>query len=78
MAKKTVINRLCKLIGNTSTDGNIAEISDRLDEISDTDFVAEDVKYEVEQNAQSVEFVEGEIVDEISSGQPLPDFMKQD
>ena len=29
MAKKTVINRLCKLIGNTSTDGNISEISDR-------------------------------------------------
>jgi recombination protein RecT len=75
MAKKTVINRLCKLIGNTSTDGNIAEISDRLDEIADTDFIAEDVKYEVEQNAQSVEFVDAEIVDEIPGEQPLPDFM---
>ena len=77
MAKKTVINRLCKLIGNTSTDGNVAEVSDRLDEIADTDFVAEDVKYEVEQNAQSVEFVEGEIVEEIpaETEQPLPDFM---
>lgn len=78
MAKKTVINRLCKLIGNTSTDGNIAEVSDRLDEIADTDFVAEDVKYEVEQNAQSVEFVDAEIVEEIHGEQPLPDFMKQD
>ena len=77
MAKKTVINRLCKLIANTSTDGNVAEVSDRLDEIADTDFVAEDVKYEVEQNAQSVEFVEGEIVEEIpvETEQPLPDFM---
>ena len=75
MAKKTVINRLCKLIGNTSTDGNISEISDRLDEIADTDFVAEDVKYEVEQNAQSVEFVDAEVVDESSNEQPLPDFM---
>ena len=76
MAKKTVINRLCKLIGNTSTDGNIAEVSDRLDEIADTDFVAEDVKYEVEQNAQSVEFVDAEIVEETPSEQPLPSFME--
>lgn len=76
MAKKTVINRLCKMIGNTSTDGNIAEVSDRLDEIADTDFVAEDVKYEVEQNAQSVEFVDAEIVEEIPGEQPLPDFMQ--
>jgi recombination protein RecT len=78
MAKKTVINRLCKLIGNTSTDGNIAEVSDRLDEIADTDIVAEDVKYEVEQNAQSVEFVDAEIVEETPEEQPLPDFMTQD
>lgn len=76
MAKKTVINRLCKLIGNTSTDGNIAEVSDRLDEIADTDFVAEDVKYEVEQNAQSEDFIDAEVVEEIPTGQPLPDFMQ--
>lgn len=75
MAKKTVINRLCKLIGNTSTDGNIAEVSDRLDEIADTDFVAEDVKYEVEQNAQSVEFVDAEIVEETRAETELPPFM---
>lgn len=75
MAKKTVINRLCKLIGNTSTDGNIAEVSDRLDEIADTDFVAEDVKYEVEQNAQSVEFVDAEIVEETPAETELPPFM---
>lgn len=76
MAKKTVINRLCKLIGNTSTDGNIAEISDRLDEIEDVDIVAEDVKYEVEQNAQSVEFVDAEIVEGTPAEQPLPSFMQ--
>lgn len=76
MAKKTVINRLCKLIGNTSTDGNIAEISDRLDAIEDVDIVAEDVKYEVEQNAQSVEFVDAEIVEEMPEEQPLPSFMQ--
>ena len=60
MAKKTVINRLCKIIGNTSTDGNISEISDRLDEVADSDFVAEDVAQEIEQNANTVDFVESE------------------
>ena len=58
MAKKTVINRLCKMIGNTSTDGNISEVSERLDEIAATDFVAEDVVYEIKQNANTVEFIE--------------------
>lgn len=76
MAKKTVINRLCKMIGNTSTDGNVAEVSDRLDEIADTDFIAEDVKYEVEQNAQSEDFIDAEIVEEKTVEQPLPDFMQ--
>ena len=71
MAKKTVINRLCKMIGNTSTDGNISEISDRLDEIADTDIVAEDVTYEIEQNANTIDFVEAEVVEE-------PSFMKDE
>lgn len=83
MAKKTVINRLCKMIGNTSTDGNIAEVSDRLDELKDVDIVAEDVAYEVEQNANTVPFddadvetVTGEVVKETpTTEQPLPDFM---
>ena len=48
MAKKTVINRLCKMIGNTSTDGNISEISDRLDEVAGVDMVAEDVAYDIQ------------------------------
>lgn len=82
MAKKTVINRLCKMIGNTSTDGNIAEISDRLDELENVDMIAEDVAYEVEQNANTVPFddaevetVTGEVVEETATEQPLPDFM---
>lgn len=73
MAKKTVINRLCKMIANTSTDGNIAEISDRLDEVKNTDFIAEDVVYEVKQNANTVDFAEKtEIVDMVE-----PEFMKE-
>ena len=73
MAKKTVINRLCKLIGNTSTDGNISEISDRLDEVADVDMVAEDVAYEIENNANTVDFEE---VVEPQDEQATPDFMK--
>lgn len=74
MAKKTVINRLCKLIGNTSTDGNISEISDRLDEVAEVDMVAEDVAYEIENNANQVDFEE---VVEPQSEQETPDFMKE-
>lgn len=74
MAKKTVINRLCKLIGNTSTDGNISEISDRLDEVADVDMVAEDVAYEIESNANQVDF---EDVVEPQDEQATPDFMKE-
>ena len=73
MAKKTVINRLCKLIGNTSTDGNISEISDRLDEAADVDMVAEDVSYEIEKNANQVDFEE--VVEPQETKQELPDFM---
>ena len=74
MAKKTVINRLCKLIGNTSTDGNISEISDRLDEVADVDMVAEDVAYEIDSNANTVDFEE---VVEPQSEQARPEFMKE-
>ena len=74
MAKKTVINRLCKLIGNTSTDGNISEISDRLDEVAEVDMVAEDVAYEIENNANTVDFEE---VVEPQDEQTTPDFMKE-
>ena len=74
MAKKTVINRLCKLIGNTSTDGNISEISDRLDEVAEVDMVAEDVAYEIENNANTVDFEE---VVEPQDEQETPDFMKE-
>lgn len=73
MAKKTVINRLCKMLANTSTDGNISEISDKLDEEENVDIVAEDVAYEIEQNANSTDFVE---VIETPQNSDLPDFMK--
>lgn len=76
MAKKTVINRLCKMIGNTSTDGNIAETSDRLDEIENVDMVQEDVVYEIENNANAKDFTEVEA--EVVEDEKLPDFMSQE
>ena len=75
MAKKTVINRLGKLIGNTSTDGNISEISDRLDEVADVDMVAEDVAYEIENNANQVDFEE--VVEPQETKQELPEFITE-
>lgn len=82
MAKKTVINRLCKMIGNTSTDGNIAETSDRLDEIENVDMVQEDVVYEIENNANAKDFaeVEAEVVADVGvvEDTKLPDFMSQE
>lgn len=82
MAKKTVINRLCKLIANTSTDGNISEISDRLDEVENVDIVAEDVAYEIKENANTIPFNDVEVVDEIvdenlDAESAIPDFMKE-
>ena len=74
MAKKTVINRLCKLIGNTSTDGNISEISDRLDEVAEVDMVAEDVAYDIENNANQIEFSD---VVEPQTEQATPEFMTE-
>lgn len=76
MAKKTVINRLCKMLANTSTDGNISEISDRLDEVENVDIVAEDVAYEIAKNANSVDFAE--VVDEPKKEVEMPAFMMED
>ena len=76
MAKKTVINRLCKLIGNTSTDGNIAEVSDRLDAIEDVDKVEADVKYDIQENANKTEFVDVEA--EVVENSDIPSFMKNE
>lgn len=76
MAKKTVINRLCKLLANTSTDGNISEISDRLDEVAESDIIAEDVAYEVETNANTVPFDDAEVIEGEVAENNVPDFMK--
>lgn len=75
MAKKTVINRLCKMIGNTSTDGNIAEVSDRLDELENVDRVAADVQHDIQENANKTEFVDVEA--EVVETSETPEFMEE-
>lgn len=63
MAKKTVINRACKNIINSSDDGYLQEAFDNTSDNESADFVAEDVKHEIETNANSEEFVEPEIIE---------------
>ena len=78
MSKKTVINRLCKLIGNTSTDGNFIETSEKLDEIENLDIVQEDVSVEIENKANTKDFQDSEcVIDvEIVEKSSIPSFMQ--
>ena len=78
MSKKTVINRLCKLIGNTSTDGNFIETSEKLDEIENLDIVQEDVSVEIENKANTKDFQDSEcgIDVEIVEKSSIPSFMQ--
>lgn len=57
MAKKTVINRLCKMITNTYGDEAVIDTFERLEEVEGEDRIAADVAYEISQNANKEEFV---------------------
>ena len=56
MAKKTVINRLCKMITNTYGDEAVIDTFERLEEVEGEDRIAADVVYEISQNANKEEF----------------------
>lgn len=84
MAMKTVKNRLLKYINNSHS-GN--EIENDLDEVSHEEMIEQDVAYDIEQNANSVDFDEDvetvEVVGEVVENEPdsventeLPPFMK--
>lgn len=66
MAKKTVINRACKNIINSSDDANLQEAFDNTSENEEINPVAEDMHYVIETQANSEEFV-------ISEPQPEPE-----
>lgn len=75
MAKKTVINRLCKMIVNTYGDGFVSEVYDNLETVEGVDTIAEDVAYDIQQNANSEDFIVdepevAETVDEPKAAEP--------
>lgn len=77
MAKKTVKNRLLKSINNTYSGFGR---DDDYEEISHEEMVEQDVAYDIEQSANSVDFdesvVDSEIVSEELAELAEPDFMK--
>ena len=77
MAMKTVKNRLLKYINNSHS-GNE---NDDYEEISHEEMLEQDVAYDIEQNANSVDFeesniVEGEIFEQQEDDASLPPFMQ--
>jgi recombination protein RecT len=79
MCKKTVINRVCKNIINSSDDGNLTEAFDNTSENENLDIVAGEVQHDIEVNANSEEFiappapiekVQGEVVEEPQKQEP--------
>lgn len=57
MAKKTVINRACKNIINSSDDANLLESFDNTTDNNGLDVVAEDMNHEIETEANTEEFI---------------------
>lgn len=78
MAKKTVINRACKNIINSSDDGYLQEAFENTSDNEGTDFVAEDVKHDIETNANTEEFIEPEVVEGEVVEQPKQEQPKQE
>ncbi len=83
MAKKTVISRACKNFINSSDDAYLQEAYDNTTENEDLDYTKGNAEYEIEQNANSVDFEdvsEPEVVIEQAEEQPQaeqaePDWM---
>lgn len=75
MCIKTVKNRCLKWIIRTHGSEELNNIYDEYDNTETVDVVAEDVAYEIEQNANSTDFVE---VVETQPDNNLPDFMKSE
>lgn len=92
MAKKTVTNRLLKVINNTYGDGAMIESIDRTEDVDKSEQIVEDVAYDIESNADTVDFEEAaqevetipeeevEMVEEVQEEKDveIPDFMKSE
>lgn len=81
MAKKTVTSRACKQIVQQYGDVFAVDSYEKAEELETADTVAEDVAYDIQQNANSEDFNpdvidgEGEIVSEEPT-EEVPEFMK--
>lgn len=63
MAKKTVISRACKNIINSSDDANLQEAFDNTSENENVDIAVENMQHDIEENANTEEFIEPEIIE---------------
>lgn len=77
MAKKTVTSRACKQIVQQYGDVFAISSYEKSEELENVDVVAEDVKYDIEQNANSVDFEEEVIDAEVVETGDVPEFMKE-
>ena len=82
MAKKTVTSRACKQIVQQYGDVFAVEGMEKAEELADVDTVAEDVAYDIEQNANTVEFPDADVVEEaqaveVEGQQTIPEFMQE-
>lgn len=83
MAKKTVKNRLTKDIIRSGGNADVINAYESFEEHESDDRTALDVEYEIENNANTVEFVDAEVTEvigETADGKQveMPDFMKAD
>lgn len=81
MAKKTVTSRACKQIVQQYGDVFAVDSYEKIEELENVDIVAADVAYDIEQNANSEEFVASEVVKTQPEEVPeesvdVPEFMK--
>ena len=82
MAKKTVTSRACKQIVQQYGDVFAVEGMEKAEELEDVDTVAEDVAYDIEQNANTVDFPDADVVEEAQAveaegQQTIPEFMQE-
>lgn len=63
MAMKTVIGRACKNFINSSDDANLMEAFDNTTDNEDINVVEEDVRYEIEEHANTEEFEIPEVIE---------------
>lgn len=77
MAKKTVTSRACKQIVQQYGDVFAVSSYEKAEELENVDTVAEDVKYDIEQNANTVDFEETVIDAEVVESGDVPEFMKE-